>query len=121
MESANPQIVRFGAFELDARSGELRKEGLKVRLPGQSCQILELLIERAGEVVTREALQQRLWCTDTFVDFDAGLNNAIKKLRDALEDSADTPRFIETVPRHGYRFLAPLETPRVPVPDIGTA
>lgn len=121
MESAIPQIVRFGAFELDARSGELRKEGLKVRLPGQSCQILELLIERAGEVVTREELQQRLWCTDTFVDFDAGLNNAIKKLRDALGDSADTPRFIETVPRHGYRFLTPLETPRVLVPDIGTS
>ena len=85
MEPATPQIVRFGEFELDARSGELRKEGLKVRLPGQSCQRHELLIERAGEVVTREELQQRLWCTDTFVDFDAGLNNAIEKLRDAWE------------------------------------
>jgi TolB-like protein/DNA-binding winged helix-turn-helix (wHTH) protein/Tfp pilus assembly protein PilF len=121
MESATPRILRFGAFELDARSGELRKEGLKVRLPGQSCRILELLIERAGEVVTREELQQKLWCTETFVDFDAGLNNAIKKLRDALGDSADTPRYIETVPRHGYRFLGSVEMPRVLLPDVGSA
>lgn len=120
MEPATRQVVRFGAFELDTRSGELRKEGLKVRLPGQSFQILELLAERVGEVVTREELRQRLWCTETFVDFDAGLNNAIKKLRDALGDSADTSRFIETLPRRGYRFLAPLETPREGPPDIVT-
>jgi DNA-binding winged helix-turn-helix (wHTH) protein len=116
MESATARILCFGAFELDARSGELRKEGLKVRLPGQSCRILELLIERAGEVVSREELQQKLWCTDTFVDFDAGLNNAIKKLRDALGDSADAPRYIETVPRHGYRCRHPTSGPRTGCP-----
>jgi TolB-like protein/DNA-binding winged helix-turn-helix (wHTH) protein/Flp pilus assembly protein TadD len=121
MESATPLVVRFGAFELDTRSGELRKGGQKIRLPGQSFQILELLVERGGELVTREELRQRVWRTETFVDFDAGLNNAIKKLRDALGDSADTPRFIETLPRRGYRFLAPLETPKVPSPDIVTA
>ena len=106
MEPATRQVVRFGLFELDTRSGQLRKDGLKIKLPGQSFQVLELLVARAGDVVTREELQQRLWRTDTFVDFDAGLNNAIKKLRDALGDSADTPRFIETLPRRGYRFLA---------------
>ena len=121
MEPATRQVVRFGLFELDPRSGELRKDGLKIKLPGQSFQVLEFLVARRGEVVTREELQQRLWRTDTFVDFDAGLNNAIKKLRDALGDSADTPRFIETLPRRGYRFLAPSETPRVLVPDIVTA
>ena len=106
MEPATRQVVRFGVFELDTGLASSRKGGLKVRLPGQSFQVLTLLVEHAGEVVTREELQQRLWCTDTFVDFDAGLNNAIKKLRDALGDSADTPRFIETLPRRGYRFLA---------------
>jgi TolB-like protein/DNA-binding winged helix-turn-helix (wHTH) protein/Tfp pilus assembly protein PilF len=121
MEPATRQPVRFGVFEIDTRSGELRKEGLKIRLPGQSFQILELLVERRGELVTREELRQRVWRTETFVDFDAGLNNAIKKLRDALGDSADTPRFIETLPRRGYRFLAPLETPGVPLPDMATA
>jgi TolB-like protein/DNA-binding winged helix-turn-helix (wHTH) protein/tetratricopeptide (TPR) repeat protein len=121
MEPVIRQVVRFGVFELDTRSGELRSGGVKIRLPGQSFQILELLVERGGELVSREELRQRLWRTETFVDFDAGLNNAIKKLRDALGDSADTPRFIETLPRRGYRFLAPLETPGVPLPDIVTA
>jgi TolB-like protein/DNA-binding winged helix-turn-helix (wHTH) protein/Flp pilus assembly protein TadD len=121
MEPATRQVVRFGVFELDTRSGELRKGGLKIKLPGQSFQILELLVARGGDVVTREELRHRLWRIDTFVDFDAGLNNAIKKLRDALGDSADTPRFIETLPRRGYRFLAPLQTPTVLLPDIVTA
>jgi len=105
------KIVRFGVFELDRISGELRKQGLKVKLPEQPLQILLLLIERAGEVVLREEVRRRLWPADTFVDFDAGLNSAIKKLRDALGDPAENPRFIETVPRRGYRFIGPVEQP----------
>ncbi|MGH9804964.1 MAG: winged helix-turn-helix domain-containing protein, partial [Candidatus Acidiferrales bacterium] len=103
------QGVRFGDFEADLRSGELRRRGLKVKLADQSFKILSLLLERAGEVVTREELRQKLWSEDTFVDFEAGLNSAIKRLRDALGDSADEPRFIETLPRRGYRFLALVE------------
>jgi len=100
------RVFRFGVFELDARSGELRKHGVKIRLPDQSFQILQVLLDRPGEVVTREELQQRLWTSDTFVDFDVGLNSAIRKLRDALDDSAENPRFVETLPRRGYRFVA---------------
>src|SRR5439155_14018829 len=99
-------IIRFGVFELDAHSGELRRHGLKIRLPDQSFQILRMLLDRPGDVVTREALRQRLWASDTSVDFDAGLNSAIRKLRDALDDSAENPRFVETLPRRGYRFIA---------------
>jgi TolB-like protein/DNA-binding winged helix-turn-helix (wHTH) protein/Flp pilus assembly protein TadD len=98
-------IIRFGVFELDAHSGELRRHGLKIRLPDQSFQILRMLIDRPGEIVTREELRQRLWASDTSVDFDAGLNSAIRKLREALDDSAENPRFIETLPRRGYRFI----------------
>jgi TolB-like protein/DNA-binding winged helix-turn-helix (wHTH) protein/Flp pilus assembly protein TadD len=101
--------IRFGAFEVDLRSGELRKHGLKVKLQVQPFQILALLLERPGEVVTREELQARLWPADTFVDFDVGLNTAIKRLRDALGDTAESPRYIETLPRRGYRFVAPVE------------
>jgi TolB-like protein/DNA-binding winged helix-turn-helix (wHTH) protein/Flp pilus assembly protein TadD len=101
--------VRVGDFELDVQSGELRKADLKVRLSDKPFQVLLLLLERPGEVVTREQLQQRLWSADTFVDFDTGLNNAVKKLRDALGDSAEKPRFIETLPRRGYRLIAPVE------------
>ena len=100
--------IRFGPFEVDSNAGELRKQGVKVKLQEQPLQILQLLLERAGEVVTREELQQRLWPADTFVDFDHGLYNAIKRLREALGDTADTPRFIETLPKRGYRFIAPL-------------
>jgi TolB-like protein/DNA-binding winged helix-turn-helix (wHTH) protein/Flp pilus assembly protein TadD len=102
--------VRVGDFELDVQSGELRKPDLKVRLSDKPFQVLLLLLERPGEVVTREQLQQRLWSADTFVDFDTGLNNAVKKLRDALGDSAEAPRFIETLPRRGYRLIAPVES-----------
>jgi TolB-like protein/DNA-binding winged helix-turn-helix (wHTH) protein/Tfp pilus assembly protein PilF len=104
-------VVRFGVFELDTPSGELRRHGLKVRLPDQAFQILQMLLSRPGEVVTRDELQQRLWTADTFVDFDGGLNSAIRKLREALDDSAENPRFIETVPRHGYRFVASVAVP----------
>ena len=106
-----PALIRFGTFELDPQSGELRKQGLKVRLQEQPFQILQILLEHPGKVVTREDLQQRIWPSDTFVDFDHGLYNAIKKLREALGDSADTPRYVETLSRRGYRFIASLNVP----------
>ncbi len=102
----SPRILRFGAFEVDLRAGELRKQGLKIKLQEQPFQVLVLLIERPGEVVTREEMQKRLWPADTFVDFDHGLNKAINKIREALGDSADRPHFIETLARRGYRFIA---------------
>src|SRR5712692_2104759 len=105
------RIVRFGPFELDLRSGELRKNGSRVGLQDQPLQILSVLLERPGEMVTREELRQRLWPADTYVDFEHGLNAAVKRLRDTLGDSADTPRFIETVPRRGYRFVAAVGSP----------
>jgi TolB-like protein/DNA-binding winged helix-turn-helix (wHTH) protein/Tfp pilus assembly protein PilF len=101
----------FGPFEADLRSGELRKHGVRLKLQDQPFQVLALLLEHAGDVVTREELRQRLWPADTFVDFDTGLNSAVKKLRDVLADSADEPRYIETIPRRGYRFIAPLVDP----------
>jgi TolB-like protein/DNA-binding winged helix-turn-helix (wHTH) protein/Flp pilus assembly protein TadD len=107
--SENQQVagrLRFGVFELDLRSGELRKHGLLVRLQEQPFQVLTMLVENSGEVVTREDLQKKLWPANTFVDFDHGLNKAINKIRDALGDSAESPRFVETVARRGYRFLA---------------
>ena len=104
------QIVRFGVFELDLRAGELRKQGLKVRLQERPLQILTLLLEHPGEVVTREQLRQQLWPADTFVDFDHSVNTAVNKLREALGDSAESPRFIETLPRHGYRFIAAVDS-----------
>jgi TolB-like protein/DNA-binding winged helix-turn-helix (wHTH) protein len=106
--SESAHKVRFGPYDADFRAGELLKNGRKIRLQEQPFQILAILLEQPGGVVTREELRQRLWPTDTFVDFDHGLNNAINKLRDALNDSADAPRFIETLPRRGYRFIAEL-------------
>ena len=111
------QVVRFGAFELDLRVGELRKAGVRVNLQEQPLKVLECLVERAGELVTREELRQRLWQGDTFVDFEHGVNAAVKRLRETLGDSAETPRFIETLPRRGYRFVAPVISPvRDPMP-----
>ena len=101
-----PERRRFGVFEVDLRAGELRKHGLRVRLQEQPFQVLAMLLKHGGEVVTREELQKELWPADTFVDFDHGLNKAINKIRDALSDSAESPRFVETVARRGYRFLA---------------
>src|SRR5712692_9739744 len=101
-----PRVIRFGLFELDLSAGELRKQGRNIKLQDQPLQVLELFLRRPGEVVTREELQQALWPEDTFVEFDQGLNTAIKKIRLALGDSADNPRFIETLPREGYRFIA---------------
>ena len=106
---SNRRVVRFGVFELDLSAGELRKNGVKLRLQGQPFQVLTLLLERSGEVVTREELQQKLWPSDTFVDFDHSLNTAINKVREALGDSASSPRFVETLARRGYRFIAPVQ------------
>jgi Tol biopolymer transport system component/DNA-binding winged helix-turn-helix (wHTH) protein len=101
-------VVKFGVYEVDPRAGELRRNGVKVKLQEQPFQVLTMLLERPGEVVLREDLQRRLWPADTFVDFDHSLNAAIKRLRDALRDSADNPRFVETLARRGYRFVAPV-------------
>ena len=111
LTSSSTQIVRFGLFEADLRARELRKRGIKVRLPDQPFQVLQLLLEHPGDVVTREELRQRLWSADTFVDFDLSLNSAVRKLREALGDSADHSTFIETLPRRGYRFIASVERP----------
>jgi Tol biopolymer transport system component/DNA-binding winged helix-turn-helix (wHTH) protein len=116
------RLVRFGTFEADLRSGELRKNGLKVRLTGQPFEVLAMMLERPGEVVTREELQKKLWPDGTFVDFDHSLNKAIQKIREALGDSAESPRFVETLSRRGYRFIAPVSNgaassqPQAPLP-----
>jgi TolB-like protein/DNA-binding winged helix-turn-helix (wHTH) protein/Flp pilus assembly protein TadD len=102
------EIVRFGTFQLDPKARELHKAGVKVRLQDQPFRVLALLVNRAGQVVTREELRQEIWPTDVYVAFDQGLNNAIRKVRDSLGDSADNPRFVETIAKQGYRFLAPV-------------
>lgn len=106
MQSAS--VIRFGAFELDLNAGELRKHGLKIRLQDQPLQVLVKLLEQPGQVVTREQLHQKLWPDGTYVDFEHGLNAAIQRLRQTLADTAENPRFIETVARKGYRFAAPV-------------
>jgi len=124
------QRWRFGIFEVDALRSELRRSGTRVKLREQSFRILVLLLERAGDIVTREELRQALWPSDTYVDFDHSLNTAVMKLRDALGDSADKPLYIETIPKRGYRFVAPVsqaghfpsEVPKTETPsaDSGT-
>jgi DNA-binding winged helix-turn-helix (wHTH) protein len=108
MESFKP--LRFGAFEVDLGAGELRKHGLRLRLQEQPFQVLVALLQRPGEVVTREELVRLLWPEGTFVDFDRGLNAAVTRLRQALSDSAEAPRYVETVARRGYRFIAPVNS-----------
>src|SRR6478672_445638 len=103
------EVVRFDIFEVDLRAGELRKEGRPVKLQEQPLRVLSLLLERSGEVVTRDELRQNLWPADTFVDFDHGLNSAVARLRQALRDSAEKPRLIETVAKRGYRFIGSLQ------------
>jgi DNA-binding winged helix-turn-helix (wHTH) protein/tetratricopeptide (TPR) repeat protein len=117
--TAGTRKTRFGPYELDLRSGELHKHGVRMKLQDQPFQILALLLERPGDVITREELRQTLWPADTFVDFDTGLNSAVKKLRDVLADSAEEPRYIETLPRRGYRFIAQVENGdgHAPVPS----
>jgi TolB-like protein/DNA-binding winged helix-turn-helix (wHTH) protein/Flp pilus assembly protein TadD len=105
---ATARVVRFDNFELDVRAGELRKHGVRLRLQGQPLQVLTALLERAGDVVTREELRAQIWAADTFVDFDHSLHNAIARLREVLGDSAEAPRYVETLPRRGYRFIAPV-------------
>jgi DNA-binding winged helix-turn-helix (wHTH) protein len=106
------RIFRFGVFEVDAASGELRKQGMRIRLQEQPSQLLLMLLDRAGEVVKREEICRKLWASDTFVDFDQSLGTALRKLRQALDDDAETPRYIETIPKQGFRFVAPVE--RIP-------
>src|SRR6202790_1197308 len=107
MEPLRPtSVLRFGTYEVSLHSGEVRKAGLRIRVQQQPMKLLEMLLERPGEVVTREELQSRVWPNESFGDFDQGLNIAVGKLRSALEDSAENPRFIETLPKRGYRFIA---------------
>src|SRR6267142_6981519 len=108
------RLIRFGVFEVNPRTGELRKNGFKVKLQEQPLQVLLAVLQKPGDVVTREELRAKLWPADTFVDFDHGLNAAVKRLRDALDDSAESPRFIETLPRHGYRFIGSIDGPDAP-------
>src|SRR3990172_11226014 len=116
-----PRGFRFGVFEVDLRAGELHKDGRKVKLQEQPFQVLAMLLEHAGEVVTREDVKKKLWAEDTFVDFEHGLNIAINKIREALGDSAENPRFVETLPKRGYRFIAPLVALEAPKPAGGGA
>ena len=119
-ESTRSQgVVRFGVFEVDLRTGELRKQGLKLKLQEKPFQILVLLLEHPGEVVTREDMRQKLWPADTFVDFDRSVNTGIRKLREALGESSDNPRFVETLARRGYRFIAPVERLGQAAPPTG--
>src|SRR5271170_6079706 len=113
MPARSTNLVRFDVFEVDLRAQELYKAGRKVKLQGQPFHVLAMLLEQPGEVVTREEMQKRLWPADTFVDFDHSLNTAIKKLRQALGDDKKKPRFVETLPKRGYRFLASVKRPAV--------
>jgi DNA-binding winged helix-turn-helix (wHTH) protein len=121
LETDAKQVIRFGTFEVDPRTGELRRNGLQIKLQDQPFQLLLALLQRPGDVVTREELRAKLWPADTFVDFDHSLNAAVKRLRDALDDTGENPRFVETLARRGYRFLVPLQgqavtaSPSIPV------
>ena len=115
--TARTRGTRFGAFEVDLRSGEVHKHGIRLKLQDQPFRVLALLLEHSGDVVTREELRQKLWPADTFVDFDTGLNSAIKKLRDVLGDSAEEPRYIETLPRRGYRFIGDIKNGDLAAPN----
>ena len=109
-EPASPaRHLRFGAFDLNLHTGELHKGRTRLRVPDQSIEILKALLEQPGQLVTREELRDRLWSSDTFVDFEHGLNAAVRRLREALGDSADVPKYIETLPRRGYRFIGTIE------------
>src|SRR5215472_8770564 len=108
LDNTSSTVLHFGVFEVDLRAGELRKQGKRIKVQEQPFHVLTVLLRHPGEVVTREELRNQNWPPDTFVDFDNSLNTAINKLREALGDSADNPRFIETLPRRGYRFIAPV-------------
>lgn len=130
MSGQRPKVARSGLFEADFEQFVLTKAGLRIKLQEQPFQVLEMLVERSGELVTRNEIGLKLWSSDTFVEFDDGLNTAVQKLRSALGDVSDNPRFIETIPRKGYRFIAPVakspvfsETPETaaPVPPVPEA
>lgn len=119
------KLLRFGLFEVDLAAGELRKSGRRIRLQEQPFQVLVMLLENAGRVVTRDDLRQRIWPSDTFVDFDHSLNTAVNKIRESLGDSASSPRFVETLARRGYRFIAPVDgmdpaATAMPKPSVST-
>src|SRR3989442_1782736 len=119
LPSSASQLIRFDVFELDVRAGELRKRGTKIRLQEQPFLVLEALLENPGQIVTREELQKKIWPQDTFVDFDHGLHSAVNRLREALSDSADNPRFVETLSRRGYRFIGQIQSaPAVSAAEI---
>jgi DNA-binding winged helix-turn-helix (wHTH) protein len=118
-QSSTGRIARFGIFEVDADARQLRKSGARVRLQDQPFQLLVLLLQHPGSVLTREELRQKLWTEDTFVDFDHSLNTAVNKIREALRDSASSPRYVETVARRGYRFVAPVEWIKPSAPAAG--
>ena len=118
-----PTLIRFGTFQLDAEAGRLSKSGRVVRLKPQPLRLLQLLISRPGDLVTRDEIRELLWGTDTFVDFEQGMNTAVRQIREALGDDADTPIFVETVPKRGYRFIAPVDAgapPATPAYPRGT-
>src|ERR1700681_2188665 len=116
LETRSPAVLRFGTFEVDLCAGELRKQGVRIKLQEQPFHVLTALLLHPGKVVTREDLRAQLWSADTFVDFDNSLNTSINKLRETLSDSAESPRFIETLPRRGYRFIAPVSSSNRKVP-----
>src|SRR5882757_8934789 len=118
MKATTSRTVSFGPYTLDLRSGEMRKFGTKIKMGEQSFRILCMLLETPGEMVTREELRARLWADDTFVDFDHGLNSAVQRLRDCLSDSAGKPRWVETIPRRGYRFVGQVEWSDENSPEI---
>ena len=123
MHPASPpsSICGFGDFVLDRQTGELRKNGIKLKIHGQPVEILGMLLERPGQLVTREELQNRLWASDTFVDFEMSLNAAVRRLREALNDSADKPQYVETVARRGYRFIGDVRVNGGAVPAVASA
>jgi len=118
LPSAERRIYRFGAFEVDVQAGEVRKQGIRIRVQDQPLRLLIALLERPGELITREELHRRLWPGETFVDFEHGLNAAVTRLRQALGDSAQTPRFIESLPRRGYRFVGAVKPDITDLPAI---
>src|SRR5258707_15020179 len=110
--------IQFGVYELDSDAGELRKQGVLIRLQEQPFRVLAILVGRPGEIITREELQERIWGKDTFVDFEQSLNKAVNRVREALNDEAGTPQYVETVPRRGYRFIAPVAG-NIPIQPTG--
>ncbi len=117
----NVGLLRFGVFEVDLAAGELRKNGVRIRLQEQPFQVLAALLQNTGEIVTRDALREKIWPADTFVDFDHSLNTAVNKIRESLGDSASSPRFVETLARRGYRFIAPVANAGIGIGTVGIA